>query len=235
MIKSPARFCADEAIKYLINKYCRKSNAAILDVGCGKGHYYRHFTSHAIKGSYLGIDVKKHETWQAKEEHGIRISFLEHDAEKLQNLNQQFNFIISIQSLEHMENETQVIKGLRICLKKGGYIMLTIPSEYSFFLYSFHGYRRYSIPKIRRLAIKNGLYVVEAIKLGGLTSSLLHFVLWTIPTILLRVSIWEFCRKSKFLINLIARLERFSLNIDKTFCLLESGYAVIFKRERNCN
>lgn len=97
MIKSPTRFCTDNAIKHFIDKYCTK-NATLLDVGCGKGHYYQYFTSHAVKGSYLGIDVKSHEAWQTKEEHGLHISYLVHDAEKLQNLTQKqkFDFIVAI-------------------------------------------------------------------------------------------------------------------------------------------
>lgn len=232
MIESPTRFCTDEAIKHLIGKYCPK-NATILDVGCGKGHYYQYFTSHAIKGSYLGIDIKEHETWQMKEENGMYISFLVYDAEKLQNLTQKqkFNFIVAIQSFEHIKNDGKVIKGIRMCLKNEGYIMLTIPSRYSFFLYGFHGYRRYSIPKIMRLANENGLRVIETIKLGGLTSFLLHFILWTIPAVLLRIKIWEFYKKCEFLMNSIGKLEKLSFSIDKTFCLLEGGYAIILKKE----
>lgn len=174
MIESPIRFCTDNAIKQLIDKYCLKNNTTILDVGCGKGHYYQYFTSHAKKGSYLGIDINEHESWQTKEENGI--SFLVHDAEKLQNLNQKFDFIAAIQSFEHIKND------------------------------------------------------VEAIKLGGLTCFLLHFILWTIPAILLKIPIWKFYKKSRFLINSIAKLERLSLSIDKVFCLLEGGYAIVLKK-----
>lgn len=157
--------------------------------------------------------------------------FLVHDVEKLQGLNQEFNFIVAIQSLEHIKNDVEAIKGMRMCLKDGGYLMLTIPSKYSFFLYSFHGYRRYSISEIMRLANRNGLCIEEAIKIGGLTSFPLHFILWTIPAVLLKIQIWEFYKKSKFLTDSIAKLERFSLSIDKIFRVLEGGYAVVLKGE----
>ena len=109
--------------------------------------------------------------------------------------------------------------------------MLTIPSKYSFILYSFHGNRRYSLPEIRRLADNNGLRIVEAIKLGGLTNLLLHFILWTIPAVLLKIKIREFYKKSKFLVALIAKLEKLSLSTDKIFCWLEGGYAIVLNRE----
>ncbi len=50
----PARDCTNQAIKYMINKYCPKHDAAILDVGCGKGHYHEYLSSCDIKGTYLG-------------------------------------------------------------------------------------------------------------------------------------------------------------------------------------
>ena len=229
MIESPTRFSTNIVIERLIDKYCPQ-NATILDVGCGGG-YYSYFISHGVKGSYLGIDIKEHETWQAREENGLHLSFLVYDAEKLQNLNQKFDFIIAIQSFEHIKNDVEAMKGMKICLKEGGYIMLTIPSKYSLFLYGFHGYRSYSISKIKRLADGNGLSVIEVIKLGGLASFFLHFILWTIPAVLLRIKIWKIYKKSKFLINSIAKLERLSVSIDKTLPLLEGGYAVVLKTE----
>lgn len=230
MIVSPTRYCTDNAINLLIRKYCHLQNVAILDVGCGKGQYYQYFTSRAIKGSYLGIDVKGHEAWQTKEEQGLQISYLVHDAEELQNLNRKFDFIIAIQSFEHIKHDGKALRGVRTLLKTEGHLMLTVPSKYSFFLYGFHGYRRYSIPKLKRLAKESGLYVIEIMKLGGLTSFLLHFILWTIPAILLRVPIWQIYKKSLFLNNSIAKLERFFVVIDEQFRFLEAGYAVILEK-----
>lgn len=229
-LESPTRFCTNQAIEYLIDKYCLKHNAAILDVGCGEGNYYQFFRACGIKGSYLGIDINQHESWQAREENGMQISFLVHDAEKLQGLNQKFDFAVAIQSLEHIKNDVKAIKSMGMCLKGRGYILLTVPSKYSFFLYAFHGHRRYSLPEIRRLASKNGLGIEKVIKIGGLTSFLLHFILWTVPAVLLKIRIWEFYKNSKFLIALITKLERLSLSVDKIFCLLEGGYAIVLKR-----
>ena len=112
MIRSPTRFCTDEVIKYLIGKYCPRNNVAILDVGCGNGHYYEYFSSYSIKGSYLGVDIEEHESWQTREENDLQISFLPCDAQKLQHLNQKFDFIIAMQSLEHMKNDEKVVKGI---------------------------------------------------------------------------------------------------------------------------
>ena len=54
-------------------------------------------------------------------------------------------------------------------------------------------------------------------------------MLWTIPAVLLRIPIWKFYKKSKSVMNSIAKLERLSLCIDRIFGLLEGGYAVVLR------
>lgn len=229
-IASPTRYCTNQAVRYMINKYCPKGNAAILDVGCGRGHYYQFFSSCDIKGSYLGIDIKEHELWQIKEANGMQIAYLVHDAEKLQDLKQKFDFIIAIQSLEHITNDMEVIKNMVMCLNDGGYITLTIPSKYCFFLYPTHGNRRYSISDIKRLAMNNGLRIEETTKIGGLTNFILHFILWTIPAAF-GIEIWNFYKNNKLLLGLIANMERLSIYFDRVFRILEGGYATALKIE----
>jgi len=229
-LQSPTRFGTNEAINYLIDKFCPLQNAAILDVGCGKGGYHQLFSLRGIKGAYLGIDIKERESWQRKRDNGLQISFMVHNAEKLSSLQQKFNFIIAIQSLEHIRRDSEAIAGMKMCLRDGGYILLTVPSKYSFCLYPFHGYRRYSISEIRRLAHQNGLDIKEIIRIGGLSNFFLHIVLWTIPAVLFRIKIWQFYQKSKLLTGLINKLERFSLSFDKVFGFLEGGYGVVLRK-----
>ena len=223
-IASPTRFCTNRAIQYMINKYCPKRNAAILDVGCGKGHYHQFFSSSDIQGSYLGVDIKKQESWQTKEENGMQIEYLVHDAEKLPDLNRKFNFIVAIQSLEHILNDAEAMKGMRMSLNNDGHITITVPSKYCFFIYPTHGHRRYSLPIIKRLAGKSSLRIEEIVRIGGLINFVLHFILWTIPSAF-NIKIGKYYRK-KLISLLINRLERLSVHIDKVFCLFEGGYAV---------
>ena len=180
-ILSPTRYCTNQAIEYMIDKYCPKDNVTILDVGCGKGNYSQFFSSQQIEGSYLGIDIEKHESWQSREENNTQIDYLVYNAEELQDFDRKFDFIISVQSLEHIMNDTVAVKGMTTCLNDGGHITLTVPSKYYFLLYPKHGYRGYKLADIKRLATENGLHIEEIIKIGGLTNIILHFVLWTIP------------------------------------------------------
>jgi len=235
VIVSPTRFCTNKTIKRIIEEYCPKNNAAVLDVGCGKGYYHQYFITY--QGSYLGIDIKSHQSWQTKEEEGLHISFLVHDAEKLTELQQKyeegFNFIIAIQSFEHIKNDMEAIKGMKLCLKEEGYILLTVPSRYSFFLYGFHGERRYTIPRVKQLADENGLQICETVALGGLATFVLHFLSWTIPAIMtaiMKIKIWNFYKKHQFMVNLITKLETHAMSVDKYIRLLPGGYAVVMRK-----
>lgn len=227
-LASPTRYCTNRAIHYLIVKYC-PNKASILDIGCGNG-YYDYFISNAVSGTYLGIDIKKKQTWKNQTIGNLEISFLEFDAQRIGELNREFNFISSIQSLEHVKDDEKVFKEMNKCLDADGHIMITVPSKFSFFLYGYHGERRYSLGEIDQKARKKGLLITETIKIGGLYSFLLHFILWTIPAVGLKIKIWKLYEKSRFIKDMIKRLESPSQFIDGYLPFFEGGYAVILKK-----
>lgn len=231
-LASPIRFCTDQAITYLISKYCPLTNTTILDIGCGNG-YYHYFISKGVSGSYLGIDIKRKQTWKDRKEGDLEISFLEYDAQKVGELNRRFDFISSIQSLEHVKDDEKVFEEMNKCLDINGRIMITVPSRFSFFLYGNHGERRYSLGEIDQRARKNGLTVVETIKIGGLYSFLLHFILWTIPAVGFKIKSWKLYEKSRFIKNSISKLELTSQVLDKYFPLFEGGYAVLLQKQNH--
>lgn len=230
MIKSPSRVCLDETIEHLVGRYCPKHGAAILDVGCGQGRYYQYFVSQARRGTYLGIDIKQSPAWQNKTENGLNVSYSSYNAENLENFNQKFNFIISIQALEHIKYDEKAIKGINKCLLTAGRALITVPSKFSFFLYGPHGHRRYGLKSIQRMAEKAGLAVEETIKIGGLCSFLLHFLTWTIPAIIFRLKIWRLYRRYEFLGKLLFKMEKAAYRLDKCLRIFESGYAVMLKK-----
>ncbi|MDD4990306.1 MAG: class I SAM-dependent methyltransferase [Candidatus Pacebacteria bacterium] len=231
--KSPSRYCVDSAIGYLISKYCPQKEARVLDVGCGEGDYCQYFISHKCQGRYFGIDILKSSSWQNRTENGLDISYAVYDAQNLENLARTFNFIISIQSLEHIEDDEKVMRGVHKCLEREGVFLLTIPSKASFFLYGPHGFRRYNIDRIRQLAQKSGFVVEKIIKVGGLSNFFLHFLTWTFPAIILRLKIWRLYDKYRFLNKLLFQAEKAAFTLDKHFKFLESGYAAILKKNDN--
>lgn len=230
MLESPVKFATNQAITRLIERYCPRINASILDIGCGKGNYLDYFVGEAIKGKYLGIDVKEDDNWHRRKSKAneIEVSFKVHDAQSLEVLNEKFDFICAIQSLEHVADDEKAGKGMRTLLKDGGYTLMTVPSRYSYFLYGPHGHRRYNVFRIKKLASQSSLSIEELVKLGGMATFMLHFVLWTIPAVIFGLKIWLTYKRLGFR-NIITKLESFAMNVDKICPWLEGGYAVILK------
>jgi len=228
MMESPVRFVTNRAIKQIINQYCPKTNAFILDIGCGGG-YHNYFRVEGVKGRYLGIDIKENNWYkQETQVNGLKVSFKIHDAEFLERLTKKFNFICSFQSLEHIKDDKKTMKGMNALLMEKGHILITVPSKYSYFLYGpQHGYRRYSISNIEELASQNDLVVEKLMKLGGIGTFVLHLVLWTIPSSIFKLKIYKHFRLTGF----ILKLENFATKVDKYVPCLEGGYAVVLKEK----
>jgi len=110
----------------------------ILDAGCGSGAYL-HLLS--MYGSMVfGIDVNKTFLHQARA--GItggiiHLACMSLDAIGLQD--GMFDFIICIETLEHVRKTERTIEELRRLLKLGGRILITVP--YKWFPFETHGVR----------------------------------------------------------------------------------------------
>jgi len=95
----------------------------VLDVGCGTGYLLARIEkSLGIKG--VGIDfsaasIKKAKRWQKK---GLK--FLATDAEGLPFEDKSFDYVISLDVLEHIENQGKVLREMVRVLKKKGKILI---------------------------------------------------------------------------------------------------------------
>ena len=158
---------ANSPTKYVRNKAVFSALSSLtpgvtLDVGCGTGEYSIFLarrghevtafdpSSWAIemllgRGGDLGVDA--------------RVSSLE---EFMPEMN--FDHILAIEVLEHIERDIEAIRRLHGFLKKGGRLVISVPATP--FLYgegdrvSGH-YRRYSIGTLRRVLLKGGFETVE--------------------------------------------------------------------------
>ena len=228
---SPIRFVTNRYILKAIESYCPQKDALILDIGCGNG-YHEFFIENQVKGSYLGTDINKRYSWHKISENieGLNINFKEYNAESIDEINGTFNFICAFQSFEHIIDNSKVLSGMFKLLSEDSYILITVPSIYSYLLYGNHGYRRYNIKAIASLASEAKLDVLEINKLGGEFSFILHFILWTIPAIILNLPVWNLYSVLGFS-KLILLLEKSALYIDKYLPLFEGGYSVILQKK----
>ena len=170
------------AVWECINKYCPLDDARILDIGCGKGLYTEFLRSLGVNGMYLGVDIYPQEEWNSFMEMNSppRTMFALLDATKLTTTFSEikFNFIFSITSLEHIEDDGAVLQSFNSIASKNSYQVMFVPSK-SYWLFEFggHGYHHYSHADLRNLAISNGLEIVELYSLGGIFSSM-YYLLW---------------------------------------------------------
>lgn len=112
-----------------------KGNWKLLDAGCGFGQYDRFILSHFKNVHVSSVDVKKDylddcRTYFKREISEQRITF---NQANLLNFDEtgEYDFIICVDVLEHIEEDEKVIANLHKALKPGGYFLMHSPSIYS--------------------------------------------------------------------------------------------------------
>ena len=82
-----------------------------------------------------------------------------------------FDSIISSEVFEHVVNIEEIMKELNRVLKKGGYMLLTVPFVYPRHCWS-NDYRRYTYEGIKHLVSENGFEIIECTSNSGYLKSL---------------------------------------------------------------
>ena len=108
--------------KYLL-KNIPKNCTCILDVGCGTGELTKKLTHYSKE--IIGIDVSENMINEAKKRNcDERIKYIKISVEKyLKETEKQFDIIISIAALHHM-NEEEILKTMKSKLIKDGKILI---------------------------------------------------------------------------------------------------------------
>lgn len=111
--------------KYAPSAWFQKE-VTILDAGCGRGQYGRYIAKHNPRAKVIGIDILKHKEWSNEKEGSI--TFLEQDIHTIEN-ESAYDGIVSIDVLEHVPHNKDVIKKFARALKSGGYLYLAVPCD----------------------------------------------------------------------------------------------------------
>ena len=100
-----------------------------IDVGCGNGaltiKFYKYFKQ------TLGIDLSKKGIEFAKKYENEKIKFENESIENLINNKKKFDFVTSVEVIEHQYDPLDFIQKLNQITEKNGYVLITTP---------FHGY-----------------------------------------------------------------------------------------------
>tara|TARA_A100001011_G_scaffold400134_1_gene512606 strand:+ start:1182 stop:1847 length:666 start_codon:yes stop_codon:yes gene_type:complete len=100
----------DKVIKKMIKFYNLKSNARILDVGCGKGFFLADFKNLLPDGEFHGVDVSKYAL--KKSHQSVRNGLITGCASKLPWNKNYFDLVVSFNTFHNLFN-FQLIKALK--------------------------------------------------------------------------------------------------------------------------
>ncbi len=127
-IKKRLQFIYGEITKRL-NNVEDKSKIRVLDIGCGTGDLIT-IPLGSLGVTVLGIDMHLPSIEHAMKKNPFKNVQFEHmPIEELAD--QQFDFIICSEVLEHLSAPTEMLKCMTQCLKDDGICIITIPNGYS--------------------------------------------------------------------------------------------------------
>ena len=97
----------------------------VLDVGCGTGNFVNEVSRRGVK-YVLGIDYAEEAIKIAKTKYSKKN--LEFKTQDVKEIDDKFDVIVSIGTIEHMDKPIDILKKLKKCLKPNGKIILTTPN-----------------------------------------------------------------------------------------------------------
>ena len=112
----------------------------LLDVGCGRGDLFRRLPSSIV--TYTGVDLVRYEGFPESPRATLRISDLNQDLPVGDGV---ADVVVSIETIEHLENPRALFRELVRALRPGGLLLVTTPnqlsllSKLSFVLKDHHG------------------------------------------------------------------------------------------------
>ena len=123
----PAHFgtwMRDKYFDYYFEKYVSGNVDFILDAGCGKGKFSEKLAKLFPDAKVVGKDIKKQPDWDKYDL--VNIELFEEDICQM-NDSDVYGLIVSVDVLEHIKNNKDVLKNFYLALKKGGYLYLAMP------------------------------------------------------------------------------------------------------------
>lgn len=109
------------------------SDCSILDAGSGFGQYTYRMSRLFPKSTILAVDVKEEQIadcnlFFTQIQQASRVRFEEADLTKFVQP-ERFNLILSIDVMEHIEEDVQVFRNFYKSLKPGGIVLISTPSD----------------------------------------------------------------------------------------------------------
>jgi len=168
---NPPRFLfrRAEIIRFVISKVKEFEDSSFMEIGAGNmllatellGFFKSGVAvdySNGSKKSYAKLDSFYKSRFKLVSEDFIKANF-----------NYKYDAVIACEILEHVEEQDRFIKKIRACVKKGGYIIISVPAKMKY--WSVHDelvghLRRYEKNNLRDLLKKNGFKEINIVSYG---------------------------------------------------------------------
>jgi len=118
-----------------LRRFSRLSSGTVevFDAGSGFGQYAYYMARLSKNWHILGVDVKPEQiadcnAFFGKIGMGNRVSFREADLVQYE-ANDAFNLVLSVDVMEHIQEDVQVFKNFFRSMKKGGMLLISTPSD----------------------------------------------------------------------------------------------------------
>lgn len=181
-------------IRDLFRKYIRK-NAKVIEIGAGTGYISKMLLS---DGYDIAIGDVHKRALSLFDSH-IFVKKFQFDI-KQSPFKDHFDAIGMFDVLEHIENDSEVLKKISDMLKNNGKLILTVPAHrWLWSRYDYSHKRRYNLGRIRRI-FKNNFKILEA----------KHFFVSIVPLLLVR-TVLQNPSKGKLTARKLAK-EQISIN-----------------------
>lgn len=120
--------------RFLRRHMPRTVEGEAFDVGCGTGAFTLRIAARGYKA--VGLSWDKRNQQVAEERASIcglkNVSFPIGDARELDSYQQfagQFDYVVSLENIEHVRNDKKLIIDLAACLRPGGWLVLSTPNQ----------------------------------------------------------------------------------------------------------
>lgn len=146
-----------------------------LDLGCGVGHVMKIFPSGSKK---IGIDYSVKSLDIAKRYLGDGFDFIQGTAEQIPMPDESIDLITCFEVLEHLKDDEKALVEMSRVVKKGGYLILSVPNSYYFHEYfDLIGHiRHYDRESIERVLNKAGFKTIEPLEMYLMTNKVYYFI-----------------------------------------------------------
>ena len=132
----------------------------VLEVGCGAGTILRALDQACVRGSVTGMDLYAEGLSYARRRVSCQVLQADLHAPPFAA---SFEMIGAFDVLEHLPDDTRVMRALHTMLKPGGALLVTVPAHprlWSYFDEYSHHCRRYTPAELRRKLVESG-YRIE--------------------------------------------------------------------------